>query len=106
MRLLILLVPLALAIHFRMEIASRLETWTTPPVDRHVAAAIDLRCESEPAPLRGECARELEQDFVSGTREPETFVRRHCTRISNQWTLEFEPPLPICRELYGGWIRG
>jgi hypothetical protein len=106
MRLLVLLVALGLAIHFRMEIASQLETWAAPPVDPHVAAAIDLRCDSEPVPLRDDCARELEQDFVSGLREPETIVRRHCTRLPNDWMLESEPPLPICRELYGGWIRG
>jgi len=106
MRLLVLLVTLGLAIQFRVEIASQLERWTRPSDDPHVAAAIDLRCESEPIALRDDCARDLEQDFVSGVREPETIVRRHCTRISNDWMLESEPPLPICRELYGGWIQG
>lgn len=106
MRPLVLLVALGLAIHFRMEIASQLETWTTPSDDPRVAAAIELRCNAEPVPLRDDCARELEQDFVTGVREPETIVRRHCTRVRSDWMLESEPPLPICRDLYGGWIRG
>ena len=53
-----------------------------------------------------DCARELEQEFASGTREPEAIVRRHCTRFTNEWTLNTERPLPICTELYGGWIKG
>lgn len=107
MRSFVVLGALALMIHFRAEIRTQIESWTTPEENVHVEAAIDLRCDSEPIPLRDDCARDLHADLVSGTIEAETIIRRHCTRITSQWALEPQrPPSPICRELYGGWIRG
>ena len=106
MRFLALAATLALIIGYQAEIRSQIDVWLEADADPRVQAAIELRCDSGPTSLHMDCARELEQEFASGTREPEAIVRRHCTRFTNEWTLNTERPLPICTELYGGWIKG
>ena len=106
MRLLTLTTTLALTVFYHAEIRSQIEAWAGMDQDPRVEAAIQLRCDSGPTSLHMSCAQELEQEFEAGIREPETIVRRHCTRFSNEWAIESERPLPICTELYGGWIEG
>jgi hypothetical protein len=106
MRLFVFASALALATGYQADIRSQVDAWLGAEEDPKVQAAIQLRCESGPANLHLACARELEHEFESGAREPEAIVRRHCTRFSNEWAVEAERPLPICTELYGGWIEG
>ena len=106
MRLLALASTLALMAGYQAEIRSQVESWLGAGKDPRVQAAIELRCDSGPVSLHMDCANELEQEFASGIREPEAIVRRHCTRFTNEWAPESEHPLPICTELYGGWIEG
>ena len=86
----------------RTEAKSLFEPQSNPRVE----AAIDLRCVGEPLAFRDDCARELRHDFKVGLREPEEIVRRRCTRIQSDWAIHTRAPLPICNELYGGWIKG
>ena len=88
------------------QIRSRIDDWRGIEADPRVDAAIKLRCDSGPAPLRADCAQELEREFASEVRSPEAILRRHCTRFANEWTAGVEQPAPICDELYGGWIEG
>ena len=106
MRLLALAAGLALTASYQTEIRSQIGIWLGLDEDPHVQAAIELRCDSNPDDLHGDCAGDLEREFASGRREPEAIIRRHCTRFTNEWALDTEQPLPICTELYGGWIEG
>jgi hypothetical protein len=107
MKLLAFLGALALIATQGPTIRSRLEAWLGGEGDPHAEAAIELRCDSDSTVLRTDCARELRRDFESGVLEPETIVKRHCTRFPNDWASAAPPrPLPICAELYGGWIEG
>jgi hypothetical protein len=106
MRWIALVGGLALLLTQAPELRARAEAWLGVESDPRVQAAIELRCPADSSFLRADCARELEQDFAAGRREPESIVRPHCTRFENDWALHAEPPLPICTELYGGWIKG
>jgi hypothetical protein len=106
MRWLALVGTLALLVGSGDRLWSEYESWTGAKSDPRVEAAIELRCANDPAPLQDDCARELERNFAENVREPEAIVRRHCTRFTNEWTLEIEEPYTICTELYGGWIQG
>jgi len=107
MKLLFFLGTLALIATYGTELHSRVDRWIGGESDPHVQAAIDLRCQSGPAAFRVDCARELRRDFEAGAREPASIVKRHCTRFSNEWAVAAQRrPLPICTELYGGWIEG
>ena len=93
-------------------------TWSLPVVQQaytdwldgvdtvHAEAAIELRCSSEAADFRDECATDLQRDFDLGVRHPEMIVRAHCTQFASDWALSQPAPLSICQELYGGWIKG
>jgi hypothetical protein len=75
------------------------------PVDPRAEAAIELRCGSERAAFRDECALELKRDFELGVREPEAILRLHCTRFSSDWTNRPSATSSICEKIYGGWIE-
>jgi hypothetical protein len=76
------------------------------PVDPHAVAAIELRCATEMDSFHDDCARELQREFDLGVRDPEMIVRRHCIQFSSDWAPTTRAPLPICEEIYGGWIEG
>jgi hypothetical protein len=106
MRWLVFVGILALLVGSGDRLQNGFESWIGEESDPRVEAAIELRCANDPAPLRDDCARELERDFATNVREPEEIVRRHCTRFTSEWTLEVDEPSTICTELYGGWIQG
>jgi hypothetical protein len=106
MRFLFWMTIVALGVGVVPNLRNEVASFFVPAPDPRVEAAVELRCADEIAGLRDECARELRHDFEAGMREPETIVRRHCTRVVSDWAMDIPRPLPICDELYGGWIRG
>jgi hypothetical protein len=107
MKLLAFLGALVLIASQGATLRSRIETWLEGKSDSHAEAAIALRCDSDSTAVRSHCADELRRDFESGVLEPESIVKRHCTRFPNDWASAAPAsPLPICAELYGGWIEG
>lgn len=75
--------------------------------DPHVVAAIKLRCASKEAGVfHDSCAEDLQSDFDRGVRKAESIVRLHCTQFSSDWALTSRAPDPVCKEFYGGWLKG
>ena len=106
MRFFILTAAVCLVAWSSPEIRAWSSSLLADPVDPHALAAIELRCATEMDAFRDDCARELQRDFELGVREAETIVRRHCTQFSSDWAPATRAPLPICEEIYGGWIKG
>ncbi len=106
MRTLFIVTALAFLVGALPEIREAATNYLEPEIDPRVEVAIELRCAEEIPAFRDDCARELRQDFEVGAREPEEIVRLHCTRIESDWAIHTRSPMPICDELYGGWIKG
>jgi hypothetical protein len=76
-----------------------------PHPDHH--RALELRCGELDGWRRSECETHLVARFDSGDSNPESILRRHCTRVYNVWQQAPTPTPPaVCRQRFGGWLAG
>jgi hypothetical protein len=75
----------------------------SPDPDHH--RALELRCGELDGWQRSECETELVARFDSGDSNPESILRRHCTRLHNVWQQAPMPTPPtVCTQRFGGWL--
>jgi len=81
------------------------EQWRTPwASDPDVVAALEAKCASPDWDV--ECVDELSERFASGELDPIAVIRSHCSRWESPWERSDPTPPQLCRERFGGWIRG